>query len=201
MKKGRPAPAEAAFTDNWPIPFFRVHPKNTPSRCTLNGPVRLHRCDWLPLQTAPHSKSRGRTRGMSDLSPSSSSLLRSIVCSGPFIKGLASHWWLVMEVKMSSGYQSGSITTFKAYKSTYTTQRSPNPLKAPACFILQARGMDVVLSTPPYPGSTQKDCDWWTTSLSPLHRLPAASGCDNPSVGRRDGTGARLPHFLKCVTD
>lgn len=110
---------------------------------------------------------------------------------------------LVMKVKMSSGYQSGGITTFKACKSTYTTRRSLNPLKVPADFILQTPEMDV---TPPHlhsvgPGSTDQDSDWWITSLSSLRRLPAASGCDNPSVGRRDGTGTRVLHFLKRVTD
>lgn len=64
-----PSLGTPAFIDNWPIPFFRVHAKNSPSCCTLNRPIRLHHCDWFTALMANHSKSHRRTRSMSDPSP------------------------------------------------------------------------------------------------------------------------------------
>lgn len=128
--------------DNWPKPFSEYIQRTVHHTTVWMGPS-----DSIAVigscSTAPHCKSHRRTRDMSELSPSSSSLLRSIVCRGPFINSRFYIDRLVMKVKMSSVYQSGSITTFKACKSTYTTQCRPNLLKTPAEFILQVWGLKV----------------------------------------------------------
>lgn len=142
----QPSLGTPAFMDNWPIPFFtcKVHAKNSPSCCTLNGPSDSITVIGSRLGrhiTANHIEGQEAC----------------LTYPPPFhhcwdqlsAAGLSSRGWfhidrLVIEVKMSSGYQSGSITAFKACKSTYTTQRRPNPLKTGAEFILQVSGMDVV---------------------------------------------------------
>lgn len=139
----QPSLGTPAIMDNWPIPLFRVHAKNSPSCCTLNGPSDSITVIGSRLGrhlTANHIEGQEAC----------------LTYPPPFhhcwdqlsAQGLSSRGWfhvdrLVIEVKMSSGYQSGSITAFKACKSTYTTQRRPNPLKTEAEFILQVWEMDV----------------------------------------------------------
>lgn len=90
-------------------------------------------------QWAPQRKSCERRSGMPDLFPSSSSLLRSIVCRLPFIKILFHNDRFVMEVKMSLGYQSESITTFKDFRHRQSSNLvgTPDALKKSAWIFLK----------------------------------------------------------------
>lgn len=148
LKKGWSTPAEPALTDNWPIPFSEYIQR------TLH-----HAALWTgPSHSIPVIGSRSRRHLTANPVEGQEACLTyppplHHYWDQLYAVGLSSRGWLhidglVMEVKMSSGYQSGSITTFKASKSTYTTQRSPNPLKRPADFILQAQGMNVVFLPP-----------------------------------------------------